>query len=103
MSKTINRYCPKLFEWMDILPDKRKGSDYELSEIITGCIAMFVFKETSRNAFNLDREEVNFRDNYLKIFKKRLPHMDTVNRVISQLSAKEIESIKQALVAGLIE
>ena len=103
MSKTINRYCPKLFEWMDILPDKRKGSDYELSEIITGCIAMFVFKETSRNAFNLDREEVNFRDNYLKIFKKRLPHMDTVNRVISQLSAKEIESIKQAFVAGLIE
>jgi len=88
---------------MDLLPDKRKGSAYELSEIITGCIAMFVFKETSRNAFNQDRDEENFRDNYLKIFKKELPHMDTVNRVISQLNLKEIESIKQTFVAGLIE
>jgi hypothetical protein len=88
---------------MDLLPDKRKGSHYELSEIITGCIAMFVFKETSRNAFNQDRLEDNFRDNYQKIFKKRLPHMDTVHRVISQLCPKDIESIKQAFVAGLIE
>lgn len=103
MCKTIHRYCPKLFELMDLLPDKRKGSEYELSEIITGCIAMFVFKEVSRNAFNLDREEVNFRDNYFRIFKKRLPHLDTVNRVISQLCVKEIENIKQAFVAGLIE
>ena len=64
---------------------------------------MFVFKETSRNAFNQDREEVNFRDNYLRIFKKRLPHMDTVNRVISQLRPEDIESIKRAFIAGLIE
>jgi len=103
MCKTIKRYCPKLFEFMELLPDKRKGSDYELSEVITGCIAMFVFKETSRNAFNFDRQEQTFRDNYHRIFKKRLPHMDTVNRVISQLEPGDVESIKQAFIAGLIE
>jgi hypothetical protein len=88
---------------MDLLPDQRKGNKYALSEVITGCIAMFVFKETSRNAFNQDRMEEDFRANYLRIFKKRLPHMDTVNRVISQLCPKGIESIKQAFVAGLIK
>jgi hypothetical protein len=88
---------------MDALPDARKGSAYSLSEAITGCIAMFVFKETSRNAFNQDREEQNFRDNYFSIFKKRLPHLDTVHRIISQISPKEMESIKRAFVAGLIE
>jgi hypothetical protein len=88
---------------MELLPDKRKGSDYELSEVITGCIAMFVFKETSRNAFNQEREEDTFRDNYHSIFKKRLPHMDTVNRVISQLEPGDVESIKQKFIAGLIE
>jgi hypothetical protein len=103
MYKTINKYAPKLFELMDLLPDKRKGSDYELSAVITGCIAMFVFKETSRNAFNQDMQEANFKDNYYRIFKKRLPHMDTVQRVISELPAKDIERIKQAFVAALIE
>jgi hypothetical protein len=88
---------------MDLLPDKRNGSTYEMSEIITGCIAMFVFKETSRNAFNQDRLEDHFGENYLKIFKKRLPHMDTVNRAMSELSLKDIESLKQAFVAGLVE
>jgi len=64
---------------------------------------MFVFKETSRNAFNQDREEQIFRDNYFRMFKKRLPHLDTVHRIISEISPQEMESIKQALIAGLIE
>lgn len=74
-----------------------------MAEVVTGCIAMFVFKETSRNAFNLDREESRFRENYYRIFKKRLPHMDTVHRVMTQLAAADLENIKQAFVAALIE
>ena len=79
----VNKYFPKLFELMALLPDNRKKPTCDMSEIITGCIAMFILKETSRNAFNNDRDEVLFRDNYKKIFKKQLPHMDTVHRVIN--------------------
>jgi hypothetical protein len=103
MCKIINKYFPKLFELMDLLPDNRKGSTYQMSEVITGCIAMFVLKETTRNAFNQDRDEVHFEQNYQKVFKKRLPHMDTVHRVMSQLAPAEIESIKTAFITVLIE
>ena len=99
----INKYFPKLFELMALLPDNRKDPTYDMSEIITGCIAMFILKEASRNAFNSDRDEVLFRDNYKKIFKKQLPHMDTVHRVISQLTPENLEGIKTAFVATLIE
>lgn len=88
---------------MDQLADKRKGSIYTMAEVVTGCIALFVFKETSRNAFNLDRQERSFRENYVRIFKKRLPHMDTVHRVMTELSADSLEDIKQAFVAALID
>jgi hypothetical protein len=74
-----------------------------MSEIITGCIAMFLFKETSRNAFNLQREVGHFQDNYEKIFKKRLPHTDTVDRVMCRLSPQDLESINAAFVSRLIE
>ncbi len=74
-----------------------------MSEIITGCIAMYLLKETTRNNFNLQRSEEFFKDNYFKIFNKRLPHMDTVDRVIAQLSTEEIEKIKRALVSALVE
>lgn len=103
MCKTLKAHCPKLFELMDALPDKRQRSDYSMSEIITGCIAMYLLKETTRNAFNNERSEEFFQDNYLKIFKKRLPHMDTVDRVITQLSCEEPEGIKSAFVSALIE
>jgi hypothetical protein len=88
---------------MDQLADKRKGSTYTMAECVTGCIALFVFKETSRNAFNLDREEHSFRENYFRIFKKRLPHLDTVHRVMTQLGTAGLEDIKQAFVAALID
>lgn len=103
MCSTINRYCPGLSSSVDRLPDKRKGHIYDLSEIVIGCIAMFIFKETSRNAFNLDRAEHKFRENYFRIFKKRLPHMDTVHRVLKQVPAESIESIKHTFVAALID
>lgn len=88
---------------MDLLTDSRKGNIYTIAEAVTGCIAMFVFKETSRNAFNLDRDDRSFRENYYRIFKKRLPHMDTVHRVMTQLGVGELEDIKRAFVAALIE
>lgn len=64
---------------------------------------MFLFKETSRNALNNDRREGHFKQNYLKVFKLRLPHMDTVEDFLRLLQPEELEALKAALVAGLIE
>jgi len=102
MHKVIKGKCPGLFVQMEQLADKRKRKDYQVAELVTGGIAMFLFKETSRNAFNNDRSE-RFKRNYFKIFRLRLPHMDTVDAFLRLLSPYELENLKAALVSGLIE
>lgn len=88
---------------MNCLQDDRKRRDYEVSELLTGCIAMFLFKETSRNAVNNDSREGNFKENYFKVFRVRLPHMDTVEDFLRIVKPEELEALKAALIAGLIE
>ncbi len=103
MHKTIRHYFPDLFERLDGLPDTRKRNNYQVSELLTGCIAMFLLRETSRNAINNDRKEGKFRENYLKVFGLRLPHLDTVEDYLRLLDCAELEKLKAALVAGLVE
>jgi hypothetical protein len=64
---------------------------------------MFIFKEGSRNAFNNDAKEDCFKENYQRIFKRRLPHMDTVDDFIKLLDSGQLETIKSALISALIE
>jgi len=71
--------------------------------LILACIAMFLFKEGSRNALNNDREEAEFQKNYTRLFKLRLPHMDTVNNVMLCLKEGELEILKTSMVSTLIE
>ena len=84
--KTIIHFFPDLIEQIRQIEDCRKKSDYELVELIMACIAMSLFKADSRNAFNNERQEGNFKDNYQKTFKLRLPHMDTVENVMRRLN-----------------
>lgn len=102
LHKVIKTKFPKLFEQMSALTDKRKRRNYQVTELITGAISMFLFKETSRNAFNNDRSE-RFNSNYTKVFKQRLPHMDTVDAYLRLLSPIELENLKAVLISGLIE
>jgi hypothetical protein len=102
LHKAIKSKCPKLFEQMAALTDQRKRKDYQVAELITGALAMFLFKETSRNAFNNDRCE-QFKSSYLKIFRLRLPHMDTVDDFLRKLPPFELENLKATLVSALIE
>ncbi len=53
--KVIRHYFLRLFEQFNCLDDKRLRRDYEVTELITACVAMFLFKETSCNAFINDR------------------------------------------------
>ena len=102
MHKVIRHKCPTLFEQMSQVTDKRKRRSYQVAELLTGGIAMFLLKETSRNAFNNDRSE-RFKENYFRIFKMRLPHMDTAHTFLASLAAFELEDLKAAFVATLIE
>jgi len=63
---------------------------------------MFVFKEGSRNAMNNDRQEGQFARNYRRLFKMRLPHMDTVDEVMRRLEPGELEALKRSLVRTLL-
>ena len=103
ISKTINHFFPDLFDRICEIEDFRKKSEYKLVELITACIAMFLFKEGSRNALNNDRDEENFKVNYEKLFHMRLPHMDTVDNVMRKLKESELESLKTNMIRNLLQ
>ena len=52
---------------------------------------------------NLSRGEKKFRRNYRRLFKKRLPHMDTVDELLRELEESELERLKAVLIRTLIE
>jgi len=100
--KTVNHFFPDLFEQLRQIEDCRRRSDYALSEILMAGIALFVFQQGSRNAFNNKRQEAKFKKHYRKLFKLRLPHLDTVHRVLCRLADAQLERLKQGLVKTLL-
>lgn len=103
MVRTIWKYFPKLFEDLASLPDPRKRRYFSMAELLMGCIALFLFKQGSRNALNNQRCEANFRRNYERLLGLSLPHMDTADAVLRLLSPNELEELKASLIAALIE
>ena len=98
----IHQYFPGLFDRIALIEDVRKKSEYKLTEIIMAGIAMFIFKEGSRNAFNNDRNDGGFQANYRKLFNLRLPHMDTVDKVMRLLKEDELEKLKTWMIKVLL-
>ena len=103
IKKVINGHFPDLFIKFNSLTDSRKHKEYSMTEIVAGAMFMFIFKETSRNAFNNDRREVCFRKKIFKCFGLKLPHADAVDDVLRVLPTEELELLKTCLVGGLIE
>ena len=99
---TINRHFPNLYNSLREIEDCRRKSEYELIELLVACIAMFIFKEGSRNAFNNDRDSEQFEKNYRKIFKLRFPHMDTVNNVMQKLKEEKLENLKKDMLKFIL-
>jgi len=81
---------------------RKKESKYAVAELLSACLAMFLFKAESRNGLNNLREDLRFKKNYKRLFKMRLPHMDTVDRVIRLLKTEQLECLKQKMVKVLI-
>ncbi|MCP4401128.1 MAG: hypothetical protein GY801_28000 [bacterium] len=74
---TIDHHFPDLYEKIEAIPECRKQPHCIMLELIMAGIAMFLFKKASRNTMNNERDEPQFRKNYERLFKARLPHMDT--------------------------
>jgi hypothetical protein len=102
LKKTIDHHFPDLYEKIEMIPECRKQADYRLLELIMAGVAMFLFKKGSRNAMNNERDDPTFRMNYARVFKARLPHMDTVEEVMEVLEPHHIETLKAELVRGLL-
>jgi len=103
INKTISHYFPDLIDRMEKMSDYRERKHYKIAELVMGGITMFLFKEGSRNAMNNDRKENKFIRNYQRLFKLRLPQMDAVDDLLVILKEEELEQLKAALVATLIE
>jgi len=103
ITQTVNQFFPDLWDRVNTLTDPRKKPHYSLAELIGGCVALFVFKEGSRNAFNHSRMEGQFQQNYRRLFKLKLPHMDTVHALFKVLDETELERLKKGLLNVLFE
>ena len=71
--KTIHHFFPDLFEQLRQVEDCRQKSDYALAELLMAGIALFLFQQGSRNAFNNKAQEGKFKKHYQKLFRLRLP------------------------------
>ena len=65
-------------------------------------ISLFLFKQGSRNAYNNDRKDKQFLDNYQKLFGMKLPHLDTPDGFFRNLSDNGLEQVKTGMVSRLI-
>ena len=99
----ITNIFPWFFDELREIEDLRRLSEYELAELIMAAIAMNLLKEGSRNAMNNDRNTDNFKSNYEKTFKMKLPHMDTVDAVFRVLEGKLLEKLKESMVKALFK
>jgi len=103
IKKIVDGHFPELEKLCNALTDNRKRKIYPMAAIVLGALFMFIFKETSRNAYNGDRREATFRKNFFKYFGFGLPHADTIDDVLRFLPPVELEGLKAILVSGLIE
>ena len=100
--KTIIHFFPDLFERIEEIEDYRNKFEYELVELIVACIFMMMVKSGSRNAFNNYKYTASFEKNYRKLFKMRIPHMDTVNNVMCKIAQNELELLKAHMIRTLL-
>ena len=98
----MKRHYPDFEELLNAVPDHRKRHTYQVAEILSAGLLMFVLRRGSRNHTD-DLAGKVFEGNYLKIFGMRLPIMDTVHLFLKQLSPNELENLREVLVRKLME
>jgi hypothetical protein len=103
IKKILRCHFTGLSERLSSLTDPRIGVEYSIEELVMAGIVLFLLKCDSRNSFNNKRKDKKFRQNYYRMFRLGLPHMDAVNDLFEKLSTTEIEEIRCRLISSLIE
>ena len=103
IKKILNCYFSDLTTSISSLPDPRTGIEYSIAEVMMAAIMLFLLKCDSRNDFNNKRKDEEFRKNYYRMFRLRLPHMDAVNDMFKNLCDNKMEEIRCRFINSLIE
>lgn len=102
IKRVLHNHFPELTAQLNTLADPRQRKEYQMNEICMSAISLFMLKQGSRNAFNLDRKDPVFCENYKKVFDLRLPQLDAVEDVFRQCSDDGLEEIKAKMVSDLV-
>lgn len=97
----LKRHYPNFTDLLNSIPDHRKRSTYQVSELVMAGLSMFIFKRGSRHNADLSVRG-DFENNYITLFGVRLPVMDTVDEFLRRLPTQELERIKKILITQLI-
>jgi hypothetical protein len=84
-------------------PRKEQGKQYDMEEILMGCMSLYFLKVGSRNQLNNNRRCGYFSENYKQLFGMQLPHQDTVSDVVVKLDEEELERVVSDAISGLFE
>jgi len=95
-------FFPNLFDQLRQLEDCRHKSDYTLAEILlAGSCSSCFNKVRATPSITSGRGEI--QDPYERLFKLRLPHLDTVHQVLCRPPEAALEQLKHTLVKTLLE
>ena len=103
IKKVLHCHFPDLQARLSSLSDPRTGIQYTVAELLMAATVLFLLGCDSRNDFNNKCKDKQFRQNYIRMFRLRLPHMDAVNDLLEKMEQTEIEGVRCSLISNLIE
>jgi len=98
----INSRFKRLIQKIAKLPEVRRQKSYQIQDIFGGALALFILKCGSRNCYNTLRDNPAFRENYENCFGSKLPHGDSIEKVLRSFDPKKLEDLKAEEAARLI-
>jgi len=104
--KCIKSHFPDLCEHIKLkIEDVRdpRGKKYGIDEAILSVLLMFLLKEGSRNSYNQDRDDGNFKRNIKNLVGINLMHGDAFNDVLTNVNPEDLQKLKATLVNNLIK
>lgn len=106
VNRTITHFLPDIKDWIiESCPTTRRQASikYGIEEIVLSAVFMYVCKSGSRNNLNEDRKDAVFKKNFRSLFGIRLPHMDTVNKVMEKLPPEALEKLRNKIIRHLMK
>ena len=98
----LKRHYPDFEQLLNSVPDHRQRHTYQVAEILSAGLLMFILKRESRNQTD-QLAGSGFEGNYLKIFGMRLPIMDTVHGFLEGLAPNQLEKLREKFIRKLME